>query len=140
MTTATTATPPKKGEYFRGKTIEELKTLSLAEFAKLLPSRSRRTLTRGFSDEQKKLMKMLQQAREGKYKKPVKTHCRDMIVLPDMVGLQVQIHTGKEFQPLTITYEMIGRFLGEFALTRKKVAHSAPGIGATKSSGALSVK
>ena len=130
----------KKGDVYKGKTVEELQKLSTQEFGKLLTSRQRRTLERGHTDEQKKLLKMLQQSREGKYKKPVKTHCRDMIVLPDMVGQQIQVYTGKEFFPLTITYDMIGRYLGEFALTRKKVEHSAPGIGATKSSGSLSVK
>lgn len=130
----------KKGETYKGKTVEELKALNLQEFMMLLPTRQRRSLKRGFSDEQKKLMKMLQQSREGKYKKPVKTHCRDMVILPDMVGVQVQVYNGKEFIPLVVTYEMIGRYLGEFALTRRKVEHSAPGIGATKSSGSLSVK
>ncbi len=130
----------KKGELYKGKTVEELKTISMQDFMLLLPSRQRRTLKRGVSEEQKKLLKMLQQSREGKYKKPVKTHCRDMVILPEMIGQQVQIYNGKEFTPLTITYDMIGRYLGEFALTRKKVEHSAPGIGATKSSGSLSVK
>ena len=130
----------KKGEFYKGKSIEELKQLSTADLLKLLPSRQRRTLKRGSTAEQKKLLKMIQASKEGKYKKPLKTHCRDMIILPEMVGQQLQVHTGKEYVPVVPTYEMIGRYLGEFAQTRKKVNHAAPGIGATKSSGALSVK
>ena len=130
----------RKGDLYKGKTTDELVKLSLQEFVKLLPSRQRRSLKKGFTEEQKKLLHMLQQSREGKYKKPVKTHCRDMIGLPEMVSHSVQVYNGKEFIPLIITYEMIGRYFGEFALTRKKVEHSAPGIGATKSSGSLSVK
>ena len=130
----------KKGEVYKGKTVEELQRLTIQEFMNLLPSRQRRSVKRGFTEEQKKLLKMLRQSREGKYKKPVKTHCRDMIIFPEMVGQQIQIYNGKEFVPLVVAYDMIGRYLGEFALTRRKVEHSAPGIGATKSSGSLSVK
>ena len=63
-----------------------------------------------------------------------------MIVLPEMVGILIQIYNGKAFSPVEITHEMIGHYLGEFAMTRRKVEHSAPGIGATKSSAAMSVK
>lgn len=130
----------KKGDLYKGKALEELQAMDTKDLILLLPTRQRRSLKRGFTEEQKKLLKMLKLAKEGKYKKPVKTHCRDMIILPDMIGLQIQVHNGKEFAPVIPTHDMIGRYLGEFALTRKKVEHSAPGIGATKSSGALSVK
>ena len=63
-----------------------------------------------------------------------------MIVLPAMVGSTIKIHRGNSFEAIMIQPEMIGHYFGEFALTRKRVAHSAPGIGATKSSAALSVK
>ena len=72
--------------------------------------------------------------------KNIETHCRDMIILPEMVGKTIKIHQGKEFMPVIIEEGMIGHYLGEFAMTRKKVAHSAPGIGATRSSASLSVK
>ena len=52
----------------------------------------------------------------------------------------MKVHNGKEFVIVNITPEMIGHYIGEFALTRKKVAHHAPGIGATRSSASLSVK
>ena len=64
----------------------------------------------------------------------IKTHSRDMIVLPEMIGLKIGIHQGSGFKTITIVPEMIGHYLGEFAMTRKQVKHSAPGVGATKSS------
>jgi small subunit ribosomal protein S19 len=57
-----------------------------------------------------------------------------MIVLPEMVGMKIAIHSGKEFMPIDILPEMMGHYFGEFVLTRKKVSHGAAGIGATKSS------
>ena len=75
-----------------------------------------------------------------KEKKDLKTHCRDMIVIPDMVGRTLKIHNGKEFTIVKIAEDMLGHRLGEFTQTRKKVSHSAPGIGATRSSASLSVR
>ncbi|MBI5003271.1 30S ribosomal protein S19 [Candidatus Woesearchaeota archaeon] len=120
---------------YRGKTIDELKKMSLKEVALLLPSRERRKINAGFTEQEKIFLEKLQ----SKQKK-VKTHCRDMIVLPVMVGRTVGIHAGKEFKDVEIIADMIGHRLGEFALTRSRVAHNAPGIGATKSSASLSVK
>ena len=125
----------KKEFTYRGKTIDELKKLSLNELAQLLPSRQRRKIKRGFTDQHKILLKKLR-ANE----KNIETHDRDMIILPEMVGSIIKIYNGKEFIPVMMEPEMIGHYLGEFALTRKKVAHSAPGIGATRSSASLSVK
>ncbi len=125
----------KKEFTFKGKTIEEMKKLSLNELAQLLASRQRRTLKRGFTEQQKILLKKLRAS-----EKNIETHCRDMIILPDMVGATVKVHQGREFVPVVIEPDMVGHCLGEFAMTRKKVAHSAPGIGATRSSASLSVK
>ena len=118
----------KKEFTYRGKTIEQLKTLSLNELAMLLPARSRRRIKRGFSEREQKLMHDITK------KAMVETHCRSMIVLPGWIGKTIKIHNGKDFVPVLIQDEMIGHYLGEFALTRRKVQHSAPGIGATKSS------
>ncbi len=125
---------------YQGKTIEELQKMEFKEFIKIVPSRQRRSLTRGFTEHQKKLIERIKKFKLGKTKKPIKTHCRDMIILPDMIGLTIHVHKGKDFFPVQITEQMIGRYLGEFALTRKPVKHSAPGIGATRSSAAVSVK
>ena|SRR3989344_8144896 len=125
---------PREFKYY-GKKLEELKQMSLDDVIKLMPARQRRSLKRGLTEQQKKFLAKLKTS-----KKPVKTHCRDMIIIPEMVGKLVQVHNGKLFIPVQLTDEMIGHYLGEFALTRQKVKHSAPGIGATKSSAAMSVK
>ncbi len=125
----------KKEFTYKGKTIEELKKMSLNELAQLMTSRQRRIIKRGFTDQQKILLKKIRSNQKN-----VETHCRDMIILPEMVGATIKVHRGKEFMPVLVEPEMIGHFLGEFALTRKKIQHSAPGIGATRSSASLSVK
>ncbi len=130
----------KKELTFKGKTPEEFANMTLSEFMNLVPARARRSLKRGFTEDQKKLLLKIKKFKEGKTKKTVKTHCRDIIIVPDMLGLLILVYTGKEFVPVTVTVEMLGKYLGEFTMTRKKVAHSAPGIGATKSSSAMSVK
>mgnify|MGYP001233169229 CR=1 FL=1 len=125
---------------YRGKTLKELQEMDFKEFVKLLPARQRRSLTRGLTDPEKIFLNKIKKAKLEKRKKPLKTHCRDFIVIPEMVDLLIQIHNGKEFTPVQILPQMIGHFLGEFAMTRKQVSHSAPGVGATKSSAAVSVK
>lgn len=125
---------------YRGKTVEELQKMDLKEFAKLVPSRQRRSLLRGFNDAQKRLLEKVKKAKEGNYKKTIRTHCRDMIILPEMIGLKILVHRGKDFAPIVVTEDMLGHYLGEITLTRQRVEHSAPGVGATKSSAAFSVK
>lgn len=125
----------KKEFTYRGKILEELKNLSLNEVVELLPSRQRRSLKRGLIEQQKILLKKIRNNEDN-----IETHCRDAIILPEMVGKTIKVYSGKEFIPVIIIEEMIGHYLGEFVLTRKRVAHSAPGIGATRSSAALSVK
>jgi len=120
---------------YRGKTIEELRDMGLSEFAELLPARQRRSIKRGLTEPQKKLLDKIASG-----KKKIKTHVRDMIVFPQMVGAMVGVHTGKDWKTLTIEPEMMGHYLGEFALTRKEIRHSAPGVGATRGSSHQSVK
>mgnify|MGYP001263465896 CR=1 FL=1 len=125
----------KKEFFYKGKKLEELKKMSTKEFAQLLPARERRTLIRGLTDLQKAFMKEIDKGRNN-----VETHCRDVVILPKMVGMTIKIHSGKEFVPVIIQEEMIGHRLGEFSMTRKRVTHNSPGIGATKSSSAASVR
>ena len=125
----------KKEFTFKGKTVEELKGMGINELAQFMTGRPRRTIKRGFTEQQKILLKKLRSN-----EKNIETHCRDMLVLPEMIGKTIKVHQGKEFVPVIIEPEMIGHYLGEYVLTRKKVAHSAPGIGATRSSASLSVK
>lgn len=110
--------------------------MSMDEFIRLLPSRQRRSLTRGLTADQRILMELIRGSTRGKSKtaKPIRTHCRDMVILPEMVGLALLVHTGKEFESITIKPEMIGHYLGEFVITNKKVLHGTPGIGASRSS------
>lgn len=121
---------------FKGKTLEELKNMSLEEFSKLLPSRERRSLLRGLTDRQKQLLEEIR----NDPKKFHKTHERDMIILPEMVDIKFGVHNGKEYKTVVITSEMIGHRLGEFSLTRQRTTHSAPGVGATRGSKHIPLK
>ena len=107
------------------------------EFIALLPSRQRRSLQRGLTPEQRILLEKIREAQEAirnDRDSTIKTHVRDLIILPEMVGLKVMVHNGKEFIPVEIKPEMIGHYLGEFAITNKPVRHGTPGIGASRSS------
>ena len=127
----------QKIELRRGKTIEELNKMDIREFAKYVDSRARRTLLRQSNVIEKFLKKCKECSEKGK---PIRTHLRDIVIVPGMLGLIINVHGGKSFMPVTITGEMLGHRLGEFVMTREKVQHGAPGIGATKSSAAASVK
>jgi len=124
----------RKEYTYRGKTLQELQQLSLEEFAELLPSRERRSLKRGLNHQQQRLLQRLQR------KDKVRTHARDMIILPTMVGKIISVHNGKDFVDVHIQPEMIGMRLGQLVLTRKRLQHSSPGVGATKSSAHVSVR
>ena len=123
---------------YRGYTVEELRDMSMDEFIELLPSRQRRSLLRGLTVEQRKLLERIRITKEfsknGGQTKPIRTHARDMIILPEMVGVTIHVHNGKEFIPIQIKPEMVGHYLGEFAITNKPVKHGTPGIGASRSS------
>ena len=119
---------------YKGKTLDELLKMPMDDFIKLLPARQRRSLLRGLTEEERKLLEKIREAKQKGLTKPIKTHARDMIILPEMIGVTVHVYNGKEFIPVEITEEMIGHRLGEFALTCKKVEHGAPGLRATRSS------
>ena len=119
---------------YRGYDLAQLQDMSLETFLTLLPSRQRRSLNRGVSTEKRKLLENVRASQGGELKKVIKTHARDMIILPYMVALTIHIHSGKEFIPVEVKPEMIGHYLGEYVITNKKVAHGTPGIGASKSS------
>jgi small subunit ribosomal protein S19 len=122
---------------YRGYSLDSLLSMSMDEFINLLPSRQRRSLLRGLTPEQRILLEKTREAKERQKKGEeisVKTHVRDMIILPEMVGMKIQVHNGKEFLPVEIKPEMIGHYLGEFAITNKPVRHGTPGIGSSRSS------
>jgi small subunit ribosomal protein S19 len=113
---------------YRGKTVEELKEMNLDDFAELLNSDGRRKIRRGLNEGEKKLLEDLDE------NDTVKTHERDMIVVPKMIGKTVKVYNGQRFIEVDVEGEMLGHTLGEFSKTRKEVSHSAPGLGATRSS------
>ncbi|MFQ6010791.1 MAG: 30S ribosomal protein S19 [Nitrososphaerales archaeon] len=119
---------------YRGYSLEQVEGMSLEAFLELLPSRQRRSLNRGISPEKRKLIEDVRGAKAGKQKGPIRTHARDMIILPYMVGLKLEVHSGKEFVTLEVKPEMIGHYLGEYVITNKKVTHGTPGIGSSRSS------
>lgn len=130
----------KKEFKYRGYTLDELQKMSMDELIEIYPSRQRRSLKRGLLPRQQKVldkMRKVKKANKGKKGgKPVviKTHCRDMVVLPEMVGVTFGIYNGQNFVEVEIKPEMIGSYFGEFSLTRGKVQHGDPGMGATRSS------
>ena len=124
----------KKEFSFKGKSVEELKGLTIEEFAKICPSRAKRSLLRGFD---KQLLKKMEKT-DGK--KPIRTHKRDTIVIPQMIGFTFAVHKGNSFEIIEIKPGMLGHYLGEFALTRKRLMHGKAGIGATRSSTAISAR
>lgn len=127
----------KKKEFrFKGKTTEEIKKLSLKEFMELIPSRERRSLKRGLTDQEKKLINKINISK----KNIIKTQVRDMIIIPSMLDKKIGVYNGKEYTPIEITTEMLGHRLGEFTYNRKSVTHSGPGIGATRGSKFTSLK
>ena len=124
----------KKESTYRGLTLDELKKMDVRESSKFLTSRTRRSILRNFNVIERFIKRCDKKVSRNK---KIKTHQRDIVVVPHLVGLSIGIHNGKQFEEVKITHEMIGHRLGEFAPTRSKVAHSAAGIGATKSSKAL---
>jgi len=118
---------------YRGLTNEELEGLSLENILKLFPARVRRSLTRGIDENKRKLAEDIKASKTGK-NITIRTHYRDLIILPYMVGVTLSIFSGKEFVPITITSEMIGHYLGEYVITNKRVSHGAPGVGSSRSS------
>jgi small subunit ribosomal protein S19 len=127
----------KKEFTYKGKTLDELKKLDIREFARLIKSNERRTAFRQSDLIQKFVLRCNKKIQKNKL---IRTHLRDLIIVPNMVGLKIHIHDGRNFVPIIITGEMLGHRLGEFAPTRTRVKHGAAGIGATKSSASQSVK
>ena len=127
----------KKEFKYYGLTLEELQKLSIDELLPLLPSRARRTLKRGLTKGQDKFLNDIKKVKQGD---AIKTHCRNMIILPEFVGHKIDVYNGSDFQRVDIQPEMVGHYLGEFALTRKKVKHTGPGVGATRSSKYMPLK
>lgn len=127
----------RKREFtYRGYTLEELQDMTLTELMPLLPARARRSFKRGLNKEQQRFVDRLKKDD----KEILRTHRREIIVLPNFVGKKVAIYNGKEYKVVEIIPEMIGHYLGEFAITRRFEKHSGPGVGATRSSKYMPLK
>src|SRR6056297_2403386 len=114
---------------FRGRTLEELKKLDVREFAELIKSKQRRTALRNFQEIENFVKKALKKHEKGK---KTRTHLRDLVIVPKLVGVTLQVYNGKEFVSFTVTEEMLGHKIGEFSPTRAKAKHTKSGVGATK--------
>ena len=122
--------PRRREEFtFHGLTVEEMQQMGISEMIPIMPARARRKFQRGLSRDHENL---LSKFRSGDEK--IRTHLRDMIILPEMIGKTIEVHNGKDFMKVEIQPEAVFHYLGEFALTRRKVAHGSAGIGATRSS------
>ncbi len=136
----------KKKEFtYRGYEVEELKSMPLwpseedpaaPSVVTLLPSRARRSLARGLSNENEHFIARVRRSTG----RTVRTHRRDVPILPVFVGKRIAIHDGQKFVEIEVLPEMIGHYLGEFAPTRRSVTHSGPGVGATRSSAHVALK
>lgn len=71
------------------------------------------------------LLKKVEKAQEEGIKKPIKTWSRRSMIIPQMVGLTIAVHNGREHVPVFLTENMVGHKLGEFALTRLFRGHAA---------------
>ncbi len=120
-----------KEVFYRGQLLTELKKLGVRETAQYLPARSRRSVLRNFQVIEKFIQRCEQ---THNAKKRIRTHLRDIVIVPHFVGYSIGIYNGKTFNEVTITSPMIGHRLGEFSHTRTKVVHGTAGIGATKGS------
>ncbi|MFT7615467.1 MAG: small subunit ribosomal protein S19 [Candidatus Woesearchaeota archaeon] len=117
----------KKVFLYRGMEIAELQTLSLSELGDIFTADVRRKIKRGFTEAEKKFLSDITTGNN------VKTHCRDMLILPLMVDKTVKVHVGNSFQDVIIQPAMVGHRLGEYALSRKRVRHGSAGVGASRS-------
>ncbi|KAG0019578.1 ribosomal protein S15 [Podila clonocystis] len=129
---------------YRGIDLDKLLDLSSEQLMDLVNARPRRRFQRGLKRKPMGLIKKLRQAKKDApaMEKPavVKTHLRNMIVVPEMIGSVVGVYNGKTFNQVEIKPEMIGHYLGEFSITYKPVKHGRPGIGATHSSRFIPLK
>ncbi|MCE5298261.1 MAG: 30S ribosomal protein S19 [Methanoregulaceae archaeon] len=122
--------PRRREEFtYHGFRLEELRQMGMAELLPLMPARVRRKVSRGLTRGEEHL---LSRFKSGDAR--IRTHLRDMVIMPDMIGKEVEIYNGKEFMKVEIQPEAVFHYLGEFALTRRKVTHGSAGIGATRSS------
>ena len=122
-------------ETYKGIDAENLKAMKFDDFVKVTTSRNRRTLERlGNNPRLKQFMEKVKKVAATNPKKVIRTHIRDAVILPEWIGLKFGVHNGKDFKPVEITYDKVGKRLGDFSHTIGRVLHSGPGVGATRGS------
>ena len=106
---------------YRGVDLEQLLDMNTEQLVELVHSRARRRFQRGLKRKPMGLIKKLRKAKKEcpENEKPavVKTHLRNMIIVPEMIGSQVAVYNGKTFNQVEIKAEMVGHYLGEFSIT-----------------------
>ncbi len=120
---------------YRRNTLEELNKMSIKDFAQLVKARKRRSLLRGIDNKSPKILSKVESG-----KKKLRTHRRDVVVIPSLIGKTIEVYNGQKFIPVTVTEEMLGHYLGEFSQTRRVAQHKGVGVGATKSSKHMGTK
>ena len=126
-----------KKDVWKGVDEDAIEKVSVEDFLKKATSRERRTVNRALKNKNKRLKALIDEGRRIKKenpKKQIRTHLRYAVILPEWVGLTFGIHNGKEFKRIEITVGKVGKRLGDFAHTTGRVAHSGPGVGATRGS------
>jgi small subunit ribosomal protein S19 len=122
--------PRRREEFtYHGFRLDEMKAMGVSELVPIMPARARRKFRRGLTRSEENFLTKI---RKGDDK--IRTHLRDMVILPEMIGKEIEVHNGKEFVKVELQPEAVFHYLGEFALTRRRVTHGSAGIGATRSS------
>ena len=126
----------------QGEDLETLLDMGHTELVEMLPCRVRRRFLRASHPRnqteqryQRKYMGLIKKLRKAKDEcepldkpKPVKTHLRNAIILPEMVGSVIAVYNGKAFSVVEVKPEMIGRYMGEFSITYKPTLHTRPNL------------
>eukprot|EP00890_Picochlorum_soloecismus_P002686 jgi/Picsp_1/3418/NSC_06256-R1_40s ribosomal protein s15 len=140
---------PKKRSFrkysYRGVDLEQLLDMNTDELVELYGARQRRRFQRGLNRKCMALIKKLRKARKaaegsGEKPEPVRTHLRNMVIIPEMIGSVVGVYNGKTFNQVEIRPDMLGHYLAEYSISYKPVRHGRPGIGATNSSRFIPLK
>merc|ERR1712118_302121 len=120
---------------YRGVDLDKLLDLSNNDLMELFRARARRKFSRGIKRAPIVLLKKLRKAKRetayGEKPEAVKTHLRNMIIVPEMIGSVVGVYNGKQFINVEVKPEMVGHYLAEFSITYKPIKHGRAGMGAT---------
>merc|ERR1711924_327831 len=101
----------------------------------LFRARQRRKFSRGIKRAPITLLNKLRKAKRetayGEKPEPVKTHLRNMTIVPEMIGSVVGVYNGKNYINVEIKPDMVGHYLAEFSITYHPVQHGRAGLGAS---------